>query len=198
MIAHWVRMLSCVSLSDPTHSVCACTEYSTVARRSMLLYHGPTAPSSLPYLAYGDLTNNAIVQIATLLGRAVAAPPLPQFPIQTPRVPIEVHPPRVHIPLLPLPKVSSPTVQISKPLPSKNQPALLRVQVPRQSRLQQRRGFSYTGPQAPLLQHMHAIQTFHHHVNHNYNNQGKKETIDTLLAGIDGPTWTNALCNEYG
>jgi hypothetical protein len=73
-------------------------------------------PSSLPYLAYGDPTNNAIVQIATLLGRIVAAPPSPQFLIQTPRVPIEVHPPRVHIPLLPPLKVSSPTVQISKPL----------------------------------------------------------------------------------
>jgi hypothetical protein len=43
VVAHWVRVLSCVSLSDPTHSVCACTEYPTVARRSMLLYHGPTA-----------------------------------------------------------------------------------------------------------------------------------------------------------
>jgi hypothetical protein len=158
----------------------------------------PKTPSSLPYLAYGDPTNNAIVQIATLLGRAVAAPPSPQFPTQPPRVPIEVHPPRVHIPLLPPPKVLSPTVQISKPLPSKSQPALPRVQVPRQSRLQQRRGLSYTGPQAPSLQHMHAIQTFHHHVNHIYNDQGKKETIDTLLAGNVGPTWTNALCNEYG
>jgi hypothetical protein len=45
---------------------------------------------------------------------------------------------------------------------------------------------------------MHAIQAFQHNVNHIYNEQGKKETIDTLLAGNDGPTWTNALCNEYG
>jgi hypothetical protein len=46
---------------------------------------------------------------------------------------------------------------------------------------------------------MHAIQeTFHHNVNHIYNDQGKKETINTLLAENDGPTWTNALCNEYG
>jgi hypothetical protein len=90
-------------------------------------------PSSLPYLAYGDPTNNAIVQIATLLGRAVAAPPSPQFPIQTPRVLIEVYPPRVHIPSLLLLKVTSPTVQISKTLPSKERPALPRVQVPRQN-----------------------------------------------------------------
>jgi hypothetical protein len=67
-------------------------------------------PSSLPYLAYGDPTKNVIVQIATLLGRAVAVPPSPQFPIQTPRVPIEVHPPRVHVPSLPPLKVMSPTV----------------------------------------------------------------------------------------
>jgi hypothetical protein len=155
-------------------------------------------PSSLPYLAYGDPTKNAIVQIATLLGRAVAAPPLPQFPIQTPRVPIEVHHPRVHNPSLPPLRVTLPTVQISKPLPSKERPALPRVQVPHQSRLQQRRGLRSTGPQAPSLQHMHAIQTFQHNVNHIYNDQGKKETIDTLLAGNNGPTWTNALCNEYG
>jgi hypothetical protein len=94
--------------------------------------------------------------------------------------------------------VSSPTVQISKPLPSKSQQALPRVQVPRQSRLQQRRGLRSTGPQAPSLQHMHAIQIFQHNVNHIYNEQGKKETIDTLLVGNDGLTWTNALCNEYG
>jgi hypothetical protein len=79
------------------------------------------------------------------------------------------------------------------------EPSLLRVHVPRQSRLQQRHGLSYTAPQAPSLQHIQeAVQTFHHHVNHIYNDQGKKETIDTLLAGKDGMMWTNALCNEYG
>ena len=148
--------------------------------------------SSLPYLAYGDTTNNAIVQIATLLGRAVATPPSPQFPIHPPRVPIKIHPPRVHIPLLTPP----PTVQISKPL---KEPSLPRVQVPCQSRLQQRHGLHYTAPQAPSLQHIQAVQTFHHHVNNIYNDQGKKETIDTLLAGKDGLMWTNVLCkNEYG
>ena len=45
---------------------------------------------------------------------------------------------------------------------------------------------------------MHAIQAFHHNVNHIYKDQGKKETIDTLLARNDGLTWTNASCNEYG
>jgi predicted transcriptional regulator len=121
------------------------------------------------------MTNNAIDQIATLLGRAVATPPLPQIPIHPPRVLIEIHPPRVHIPLLPLPKIPQPMVQISKPLPLKGKPSLPKVQVPRQSRLQQHRGLRYTAPQAPLLQHIQAIQTFHHHVNHIYNNQGKRK-----------------------
>jgi hypothetical protein len=35
-------------------------------------------------------------------------------------------------------------------------------------------------------------------VNHIYNDQGKRETIDTLLNGANGPTWTQSLCNEFG
>jgi hypothetical protein len=35
-------------------------------------------------------------------------------------------------------------------------------------------------------------------VNHIYNDQGKKVTIDTLLSGANGPTWTKSLCNEFG
>jgi hypothetical protein len=34
------------------------------------------SPTTLPYLVYGDATNNTIVQIAKLLGRA-EAPPVP-------------------------------------------------------------------------------------------------------------------------
>jgi hypothetical protein len=48
------------------------------------------------------------------------------------------------------------------------------------------------------LQHLQAIATFHLHANHIYNDKGKKETLDTLLAGTNSTTWTNALCNEYG
>jgi hypothetical protein len=59
-------------------------------------------PATLPYLAHGDATNNAIVPIATLLGRADVPPELPraqipvQFPVHPPMVQIHtVHPPRV-------------------------------------------------------------------------------------------------------
>jgi hypothetical protein len=34
-------------------------------------------PTSLPYLAYGDNTKNALIHIATLLGRAKSIPTLP-------------------------------------------------------------------------------------------------------------------------
>jgi hypothetical protein len=41
-------------------------------------------------------------------------------------------------------------------------------------------------------------QIFQPVINHIYNDLGKKETIDTLLEGQNGPTWTNSLCNECG
>ena len=31
-----------------------------------------------------------------------------------------------------------------------------------------------------------------------YNNQGKKETLDTLLMGCDSDTWQKAVVNELG
>jgi hypothetical protein len=195
-------------------------------------------PSSIPYLAYGDTTNNAIVQIATLLGRAETPPPVlpihpPRMQIQShpPRVPQQTHPPRVQIPahpprvqLLPThpPRVPIPThpprvqleshpprVQIQTtarpkqvlPLKQKSN----RVSLPRgqhhKSRLQRRYDLRSNGtPTQPSLQHMQAIAlaTFHHDVNHIYNDLGKKENIDTLLHGNNGTTWTTSLCNEFG
>jgi hypothetical protein len=69
------------------------------------------SPSTLPYLAYGDATNNAIVQIATLLGRAAAPsvpPDVPTLPTDLPMV-APAHPPRVQIPTQP------PRVQVNSP-----------------------------------------------------------------------------------
>jgi hypothetical protein len=170
-------------------------------------------PTNLPYLAYGDTTNNAIVQIATLLGRAVAPPPSPELPVHPPRVQLPIHPPRVQ-PAIPDPPagqmqfIPPPTVQISTPSLPEQKAALPRVQkrhhpnnkphhfVPR-TRLQRRRALRDRHAQESL-QHLQAIQTFHHNVNHIYNDQGKKENIDTLLAGKNGTTWENSLCNEYG
>jgi hypothetical protein len=58
-------------------------------------------PTNLPYLAYGDATTNALVQITKLLGRA----PLP--------TPTPVEPPRVQTPIPPPPQPTpvQPTVQ---------------------------------------------------------------------------------------
>ena len=39
----------------------------------------------------------------------------------------------------------------------------------------------------------------HHFINHIYNEEtGKKETIETLLKGKDGPLWDKANSNEWG
>ncbi len=178
-------------------------------------------PSSLPYLAYGDATNNAIVQIATLLGRADAPPELPtsahpprvQVPAHPPRVhiPLQLHPPRVpisiHPPRVPIPAtiptvLSPPTVPISKFLPPKQPAALPRVPaLPHHTpaaRLQQRNALHKNVPREQSLQHAQALHTFQYRANHIYTEEGKKETIDTLLNGTNGPTWNNSLCNEYG
>jgi hypothetical protein len=117
-------------------------------------------PSSLPYLAYGDPTKNALVQIATLLGRSVSPPSAPQvpttiqpiaesprvqlpvhpprvqIPVHPPRVPIPIHPPRVQLPIhpprvqTPMPLLTPPTVKILPLLPQK-QKSSLRVPLPR-------------------------------------------------------------------
>jgi hypothetical protein len=65
------------------------------------------------------------------------------------------------------------------------------------SRLQQRRNFRANRREAKL-QLLQANKFFQPVINHIYNDLGKKETIDTLLEGQNGPTWTNSLCNEYG
>jgi hypothetical protein len=77
--------------------------------------------------------------------------------------------------------------EIRAPLPMVNFPA----------RLQRRSDFRANYPQ-PSLQHLQAVQTFTHHANHIYTDQGKKEMIDTLLNGTNGPTWITSLSNEFG
>jgi hypothetical protein len=173
-------------------------------------------PTTLPYLAYGDATNNAIVAIATLLGRADIPPELPraQIPVHPPRVQIPVHPPRVQIPILHPPRVplvvhqaapSAPTTSIppptvqtsptSLPAPKPVPPRVHKLHP--LSRLQQCRNFR-ANRREEKLQLLQAIKFFQPVINHIYNDLGKKETIDTLLEGQNGPTWTNSLCNEYG
>jgi hypothetical protein len=48
------------------------------------------------------------------------------------------------------------------------------------------------------LQHAQTLQPFEFHAHHIFDANGKKETIDTLLAGKDKAIWDRALSNEYG
>jgi hypothetical protein len=119
-------------------------------------------PTTLPYLACGDATSNAIVAIATLSGRADVPPQLQraQIPVHPPRVQIPVHPPRVQIPIVHPPRVplvvhdqaasSAPTTSIPPPTvqtfptslstPKPVPPRVHKLHL--LSRLQQRRNFS--------------------------------------------------------
>ena len=118
---------------------------------------------------------------------------------------MSMHPPRVQIPTYPpagIPTVlPPPTVPISKVLPPKQKAALPRVPPPshaRPARLQQRSTLHRNVSREQSLQHAQAIHTFQHRANHVCTEEGKKETIDTLLKGTNGSTWTNSLCNEHG
>ena len=133
-------------------------------------------PTSLPYLAYGDKTKNALIQIATLLGRATPPPTTPTI------IPPGIHPPRVPLrkrqatnPLHP-PRVQTPGPS-SRMLPR-------RVQPPRRVNL-------------PRVQTA-AYAIFHHQIQNIYTDTGKKETMDTLLSGPNKKIWTTALSNELG
>jgi hypothetical protein len=163
-------------------------------------------PSSLPYLACGDTTNNAIVQIATLLGRADAPPPSPNLPTHPPRVQLPTHPPKVQLPVhsprvqipihpprvqmtVPTPAViptvtAPPSVQISPISTTKHNTALPKRLPPshaRPARLQHRSSLQHNVSREQSLQHAQAQQIFQCRGNHVCNDQGKKETIDTLL-----------------
>jgi hypothetical protein len=154
----------------------------------------------LPYLAYGDSTKNALVQIVQLLAGRASAPltlpiaaatdltgPHPPRVQISPRMRVPIHPPRVHIPIHP------PTVQLpqSPPLtsPQKVQPKRVtppRVQNVRHQmslRVQRCHASNPTNSCWQSLQHLQAVATFRHLANHIYNDKGKKETMDTLLAG---------------
>ena len=68
----------------------------------------------------------------------------------------------------------------------------------RYSRLQRPSSFGRTPLREQSLQHLQALQTFSLHANHIYDDAGNKETIDTLLSGKNGATWTTSLSNEFG
>jgi hypothetical protein len=46
-----------------------------------------------------------------------------------------------------------------------------------------------------LAQHIFELQPM---INHIYNAEGKRETVDTLINGDNGDRWTKSLSNEFG
>jgi hypothetical protein len=92
------------------------------------------------------------------------------------------------------------TPMLSPSIP-KHKPVFPRVQPFQPSlhaRLPQRRALNNPVPQQPSLQHIQAVQIFTPHVNHIYDEHGKKETLDTLLSGKDSTIWMKSLANELG
>jgi hypothetical protein len=174
-------------------------------------------PTNMPYLTYGDATTNALVQIAQLLGRAPLPPPTPvdpprvQTPLHPPRVPTPVqhllpdpvHPPRVETtaspPRVPTPAKRPPKVHPTAPIwvrASTSSDRQLRSSVT--SRTLRPRTPPTASPNRQALQHVLTIPPFEFHAHHIFDSNGKKETIDTLLAGPANDVWDRALSNEFG
>ena len=88
-------------------------------------------PKTLPFLAYGDDTKNAITKIAHLLQRIVPQPRLPIIPL-TPLGPLTKQPvyacPR--LPPVPPSPVDSPRVQFTVPAPRVQDYATVRLTPP--------------------------------------------------------------------
>ena len=163
-------------------------------------------PPSLPSLTFGDATRNAIDHLARLLQRAVKRPK--PFNLRDPKPLPSQHP--------------SPRVGQSPGLPSPPVPPPPATAVPRVQRQHIHRSpiaaaaahahepsfppqMSFASPDPPSYRHK-ALQTIVAQefftlpsVNHIYNDiTGKRETIDSLLAGSNGAVWTQAVSNELG
>ena len=192
-------------------------------------------PALTPALQYGDATQNALLQIATLLNRAVEVPPLPLVPDHP--VPL----PRVQaLPVIQNRHAPAPRVQVTPTAPVLELPARsISKSFPKQTHRHPIKPIEYaTYPPAPMprfkspvyppprrpilkplsnrystlqgtpyrqlaLQHISTITIERRMqtqlaMNHIFNEDGKKETMDSLLKGKDSKIWWNALGNELG
>ena len=164
-------------------------------------------PPSLPTLAYGDTTRNAIDHLACLIQCAVKQPK--QFNLQDPKpIPSSCLSLRVgqsarspSSSRLPLQAVPLPRVQCSPSMP--RAPRVAAAAHVTASLLTPH--ISFASPDPPSLHHK-ALQTIIAQeffatplVNHIYNDiTGKLEIIDTLLTGSNGAIWKEAVSNELG
>jgi hypothetical protein len=143
--------------------------------------------------------------------------PRVQTPVHPPRVPTPVHPPGVQIPRVQTPirptrvqtPVNPPRVPTTpKPVQKRKTTAPVWVRLSARSgktlrsyaasRNLRPRALAQTHYYREALQHAQTLQPFEFHPHHIFDGNGKKETIDTLLAGNDNDIWDRALSNEYG
>jgi hypothetical protein len=147
-----------------------------------------------------------VTQPASALPRV---PPVLPSPVDSPRVQTNVPVPRVQV-YAPFQSIQPPNTRVlrsrTKPLAPKPVSALTKrfpSNRPFNPRvLRPRHGGSSGAATTPhlLMQHIFECpQVFDlQRLLHLYNKLGKKETIDTLLAGPRSSTWWNAVANELG
>ena len=143
-------------------------------------------------LEAGDETQNALLKIAEALQRVDKITTLP--PPNSQSEPTTPPTPSTQVPLPPreatqVPRVDKPTKQWTKGAePFQQQRYNLRKPAHRPT------NFKDKAAKYLLAQHIFAKQM----AGHVFNNNGKKETINTLLFGHDSKIWTRSMSNELG
>ena len=220
------------SIEIPSFTTEALLQQTAIDMVALLNSPDTVAPS----LQYGDKTQNALLQIATLLNRTAEVPNLPKvpdLPVQPPRVqptpilanlpapaprvpvspvmPIYQQNPILKVPRsnrsIPNPKSSVPLKPFAHyppaPMPRKHLPIFPPVRKPilyPTSRYNHHHGTHFRNF---AVQHLSSTSTAakvraQHSLQHIFNESGKKETMDSLLAGKDSAIWWKALGNELG
>jgi hypothetical protein len=178
-------------------------------------------PTSLPYLQYGKTTKTALVYISKLLNHAMTQPLLTSLesqPVQPPRVQIQppalihpAHPPRVyphfdpqfimssfaHAKQHPFPPTTDFRHAFSAPLLPPMQPE--QTFGPNFQRYNPLTHLQQNDSCQPSLHPVSSANPFlYPSLNHIFDKNGRKETMDSLLSGKSSKTWTTALVNKWG
>lgn len=162
-----------------------------------ILTHPPS--STTPSLEAGDITRNALLKIANTLN---TAEPIPTpTPIPTTTSTNRTSSPRVQDPCTSPTVAPTSTENATAPRVPKDTAYKDRwkkgVQAIPQSRYNLRnRGTNFRGQAARYLLAQHIFK--HPTMMHMYDSHGKRLSMDNLINGPQGDTWTRALSNEWG
>ena len=151
-------------------------EYIQQALMDILAVLQHKSKLNVPSLHYGEKINDAIIAVSSLLGRATPKPTL-----QIPSKPTSIDPPEERVALATTEPTFANSNVIAK-LP----------RVPDSINYAVSSSFKHQA-----MDYLTAMQFFQFKVNHIYNENGKKETLDSLL--LKNPLiWGRALSNEWG